>query len=138
MNSIGKIKMEKDECSLTDNLIKKAKQADLAVNMESSLKNMIADFKKPIQDQMDQRQDRIIQHEDEQMKAEKKLENNLRDTMTKQAESFQKSYDSSSCYSETIIRGGPKEIKNVCSRIFKPEAALVVMVFDYYSLFIRI
>ncbi len=47
--------------------------------------------------------DRIIQHENDQLKTEKKLENNLRDTMTKQTEEFSKSYDANSCYSTEVL-----------------------------------
>lgn len=39
---------------------------------------------------MKDRMDRIIQHEQEQIQTEHKLENNLRDMMTKQTEDFTK------------------------------------------------
>lgn len=87
---------------------------------------MLKDFKKPVEEQMKVRMDRIIQHENDQLKSEKKLENNLRETMTKQTEEFTKSYDATSCYSVEILQGGPKEIKAVCSQLFKPDAALQV------------
>lgn len=87
---------------------------------------MLKDFKKPVEEQMKVRMDRIIQHENDQMKTEQKLENNLRDTMTKQSEEFSKSYDATSCYSTEVLQGGPKEIKRVCSQLFKPDAQLQV------------
>lgn len=107
--------MEDKEKCLTEKLIEEAKKADLALQAEHKLNDMLKDFKKPVEDQMKQRMDRIIQHEQEQMQTEHKLENNLRDMMTKQTEDFNKQYDASSCYSQDIVSKGNKEIKAVCS-----------------------
>lgn len=103
-------------------MIEEAKKADLALEAQNKLNEMLKDFKKPVEEQMKVRMDRIIQHENDQLKTEKKLENNLRDTMTKQTEEFSKSYDANSCYSSEVLEGGPKEIKRVCSQLFKPDA----------------
>lgn len=107
--------LEDNEKCLTDKLIEEAKKADLALGAQNKLNDLLKDFKKPMENTMKVRMDRIIQHEDEQLATEKKLENNLRDQMTKETEEFTKSYDATSCYSVDVQQNGAKEIKLVCA-----------------------
>ena len=51
---------------------------------------------------------------------EKKLENNLKDSMLKETELFNKKYDSTSCSSNLLKENAYPEIKVVCGKIFKP------------------
>lgn len=44
--------MEDKEKCLTDKLIDEAKKADLALTAENKLKDLLKDFKKPVEDQM--------------------------------------------------------------------------------------
>ena len=71
---------DKEKC-LADSLIESARRANMQIKGSSSLHDV--NIGSAIKQQMQDRMDKIIQHENDEIQLEKKLEGNIKDTMIK-------------------------------------------------------
>ena len=121
--------LEDQNNCLQEQLIEDARKSEenIEFQLQKSVTQSINDELKkedPIHDLFKSRSQRLIQHKQNQIKQDKKMEGDLRNELLDKSRRFEVDLDSSMCYTELP---GQNQIKTVCEKIYKDRGITLVI-----------